>query len=104
MNPGSAITDATGDRILGDPLVRPFYSAVIREAAAIGEQIGCRNKQSAEDRHALITEAERCRSLGQTFRDLSVRRRMFELAMDYAELAEEALGYEGAKLPEQVLR
>ena len=56
------------------------------------------------DSESLIGEAERCRSLGQTFRDLSVRRRMFELAMDYAELAEEALGYEGAKLPEQVLR
>ncbi len=53
MNPVSAITGATGDRILGDPLVRAFCSAVMREAADIGERIGCRIEQSAEDRHAL---------------------------------------------------
>lgn len=52
-NPVSAITGATGDRILSDPLVREFCSAVMREAATIGEQIGCRITQSAEDRHAL---------------------------------------------------
>ena len=56
------------------------------------------------DSELLIAQAARCRSLGQTFRDLSVRRRMCELAMDYEELAEEALRYEGVKLPEQVLR
>ena len=53
MNPVSAITGATGDRMLGDSLVRAFCSAVMREAAAIGEKIGCRIAQSAEDRHAL---------------------------------------------------
>lgn len=53
MNPVSAITGATGDRILSDPLVRDFCSAVMREAAAIGEHIGCRIEQSAEDRHAV---------------------------------------------------
>lgn len=56
MNPVSAITGATGDRILGDPDVRAFCSAVMREAAAIGENIGCRIEQSAEDRHALTAE------------------------------------------------
>jgi 2-dehydropantoate 2-reductase len=55
-NPVSAITGATGDRILGDPLVREFCSAAMREAAVIGEQIGCRIDQSAEDRHALTME------------------------------------------------
>jgi 2-dehydropantoate 2-reductase len=53
MNPVSAITGATGDRILSDPLVREFCSAVMREAAVIGDKIGCRITQSAEDRHAL---------------------------------------------------
>jgi 2-dehydropantoate 2-reductase len=54
-NPVSAITGATSDRILGDPLVREFCSAAMREAAAIGERIGCRIEQSPEDRHALTT-------------------------------------------------
>ena len=56
MNPVSAITGATGDRILADPLVREFCSAAMREAASIGERIGCRIEQSAEDRHALTAE------------------------------------------------
>jgi len=53
MNPVSAITGATVDRVLGDPLVREFCSAAMREAAAIGERIGCRIEQGAEDRHAV---------------------------------------------------
>ena len=53
MNPVSAMTGATGDRILGDPLVREFCSAAMGEAAAIGARIGCRITQSAEERHAL---------------------------------------------------
>ena len=36
MNPVSALTGATGDRMLDDPLVRDFCSAAMREAAAIG--------------------------------------------------------------------
>jgi 2-dehydropantoate 2-reductase len=53
MNPVSAITGATGDRILDDPLVRAFCSAAMAEAAAIGARIGCGVTQSAEDRHAV---------------------------------------------------
>ncbi len=53
MNPVSAITGATIDRMLGDPLVRAFCSAAMREAAAIGERIGCGIEQSPEDRHAV---------------------------------------------------
>ncbi|HMC15540.1 MAG TPA: 2-dehydropantoate 2-reductase [Albitalea sp.] len=56
MNPVSAITGATIDRVLGDPLVREFCSAAMREAAAIGERIGCRIEQSAEDRHAITAK------------------------------------------------
>ncbi|MEO5735335.1 MAG: 2-dehydropantoate 2-reductase [Rubrivivax sp.] len=51
MNPVSAITGATLDRVLADPLVRGFCSAAMQEAAAIGARIGCRIEQSPEDRH-----------------------------------------------------
>ena len=53
MNPVSAITGATADLILGDPLVRAFNSAAMREAAAIGALLGCPIEQSPEDRHAI---------------------------------------------------
>ena len=55
MNPVSAITGATVDRVLGDPLVREFCSGAMREAAAIGERIGCAIEQMPEDRHAITT-------------------------------------------------
>jgi 2-dehydropantoate 2-reductase len=53
MNPVSAITGATIDRVLADPLVRGFCSAAMHEAAAIGARIGCAITQSPEDRHAI---------------------------------------------------
>ncbi len=53
MNPVSAITGATIDRIHADPQVREFCSAAMREAAALGARIGCSIEQSAEDRHAV---------------------------------------------------
>jgi 2-dehydropantoate 2-reductase len=53
MNPVSALTGATADRILDDPLVRGFCSAAMGEAAAIGAKIGCAVTQSAEERHAV---------------------------------------------------
>lgn len=55
MNPVSALTGGTGDRILGDPLVRAFCSAAMTEAAVIGDRIGCSISQTPEDRH-LLTE------------------------------------------------
>jgi 2-dehydropantoate 2-reductase len=54
MNPVSAITGATSDRMLDDPLVREFCLAAMREAAAIGARIGCPIEQSGEDR-VLVT-------------------------------------------------
>jgi 2-dehydropantoate 2-reductase len=53
MNPVSMLTGATADRILDDPLVRGFCSAAMREAAAIGERIGCAIAQSPDERHAV---------------------------------------------------
>jgi 2-dehydropantoate 2-reductase len=53
MNPISAITGATGDKILDDNLVRAFCSRVMREAQAIGAKIGVEIADSPEDRHAV---------------------------------------------------
>lgn len=50
MNPVSALTGATADRILDDPLVNAFCLSAMAEAAAIGAKIGCPIGQSGEDR------------------------------------------------------
>ncbi len=50
MNPVSAMTGATGDRILADPLVMTLCHNAMREAAAIGEKLGCPIDQAPEDR------------------------------------------------------
>ena len=50
MNPISALTGATCDRILDDPLVRGFVLACMAEAQAIGNRIGCTIDESGEDR------------------------------------------------------
>jgi 2-dehydropantoate 2-reductase len=49
-NPVSALTGATADRILDDPLVRSFMLRAMAEAAAIGAQLGCPIDQSGEER------------------------------------------------------
>ena len=53
MNPITAITGATVDRVLDDPLTRHFCSAAMAEAAAVGAKIGCAIEQSPEDRHQI---------------------------------------------------
>ncbi|MGV0985340.1 MAG: 2-dehydropantoate 2-reductase [Limnohabitans sp.] len=53
VNPVSAITGATTDRILDDELVRGFISNVMLEAKTIGERIGIPIAQAPEDRHAV---------------------------------------------------
>ncbi len=53
MNPVSAITGATIDKLLIDPEVRAFCSAAMLEASAIGAHIGCAISQTPEDRHAI---------------------------------------------------
>ena len=59
MNPVTAITGATSDQVLDDPLVRAFCSAAMREAAEIGAGIGCAIMQSPEDRHAVTRKLGR---------------------------------------------
>ena len=51
VNPISAITGATTDRILDDDLVRGFVSSVMLEAREIGARIGIPIDQRPEDRH-----------------------------------------------------
>jgi 2-dehydropantoate 2-reductase len=53
MNPVSALTGATVDRILDDPLLHRFCLTAMAEAAAIGTAIGCPITQSGEDRIAV---------------------------------------------------
>jgi 2-dehydropantoate 2-reductase len=53
MNPVSALTGATADRVLADPLVRAFISSVMLEAKAIGNHLGLQIDQQPEDRHAV---------------------------------------------------
>ncbi len=56
MNPISAITGATVDKVLADPLTRAFVTAVMLEAKAIGARIGCVIDESPEDRHAVTAK------------------------------------------------
>ncbi|AOW14459.1 2-dehydropantoate 2-reductase [Hydrogenophaga crassostreae] len=56
MNPVSALTGATIDRILADELVRNFCSEAMEEAKLIGERIGCAIGESPEARHAITAK------------------------------------------------
>jgi len=53
MNPISAITGATTDRILGDELARNFVTSIMLEAKEIGARFGIPIDQAPEDRHAV---------------------------------------------------
>jgi 2-dehydropantoate 2-reductase len=50
MNPVSAITGATADRIIDDPDVRAVLHAVMREAAETGARIGCTITEDGDSR------------------------------------------------------
>ena len=53
VNPLSAMTGATTDLLLDDPLVREFMSSIMREAKAIGARLGIAIEQEPDDRHAV---------------------------------------------------
>lgn len=53
MNPISALTGATMDLILDDPLLRNFISRVMLEAKEIGARIGIPISEQPEDRQAV---------------------------------------------------
>ena len=56
VNPISAMTGATTDRLLADPLVRAFMSRVMVEAQQIGAKLGLPIEQQPEDRHAITAK------------------------------------------------
>lgn len=51
INPISALTGATADRVIDDELVRAFATSVMREAKEIGVRIGIPIAEEPEDRH-----------------------------------------------------
>jgi 2-dehydropantoate 2-reductase len=53
MNPISAMTGATTDRILSDELARNFVTSIMLEAKEIGARFGIPIEQAPEDRHAV---------------------------------------------------
>lgn len=53
LNPISALTGATIDRILGDPLIGEYMLRVMAEAAEIGGRIGCPIEQSGTERQSI---------------------------------------------------
>jgi 2-dehydropantoate 2-reductase len=50
MNPISALTGATGDRIIDDAYTRAFILSVMEEVQSIGERINCPTGERSEDR------------------------------------------------------
>jgi 2-dehydropantoate 2-reductase len=53
MNPLSALTGATADRLLTDAGLKPFILACMAEAAEVGAAVGCPINESGEDRMAV---------------------------------------------------
>lgn len=53
MNPIAAITGATLDKLLDDPLVSKFVLQIMAEAKLIGSRIDCEIVESGEDRNAV---------------------------------------------------
>ena len=62
VNPISAMTGATTDRLLADPLVRAFMSRVMLEAQSIGTRLGLPIDQQPEDRHAITAKLGKFKS------------------------------------------
>jgi 2-dehydropantoate 2-reductase len=53
INPLSALTRATGDRLLSDPVLRAFMAEAMEELAEVGAAIGCPITETSEDRMAV---------------------------------------------------
>ena len=53
INPLSALTRSTADKLLADPAIRSFMAEAMDELAAVGAAIGCPIEESAEDRMAV---------------------------------------------------
>lgn len=53
INPLSALTRSTADKLLDDPEIRAFMAGAMDELAAVGAAIDCPIEESAEDRMAV---------------------------------------------------
>ncbi len=53
MNPVSALTGATIEQMLGDPLVLAFCNSAMREARELGARLGCPIEQTPEERNKI---------------------------------------------------
>ena len=53
INPLSALTRSTADKLLDDPIIRGLMAEAMDELAAVGSAIGCPISESAEDRMAV---------------------------------------------------
>jgi 2-dehydropantoate 2-reductase len=53
VNPITAMTGSTADKVFDDPLVRDLCSRCMLEAKAVGLAIGCDIAQTPEDRHVI---------------------------------------------------
>ena len=53
INPLSALTGATADRLIGSVELKPFILQAMAEAAAVGTAIGCPIEQTGEERMAV---------------------------------------------------
>jgi 2-dehydropantoate 2-reductase len=53
INPMSALTRSTADKLLHDPAIRRFMAQAMDELAAIGGEIGCPIRETSEDRMAV---------------------------------------------------
>ncbi|MBS0445295.1 MAG: 2-dehydropantoate 2-reductase [Proteobacteria bacterium] len=62
VNPVSALTGATVDRIMADPLVVAFCTRAMLEAGEVGARIGCAIDQRPDDRHAITRSLGRFRT------------------------------------------
>ena len=72
VNPISAMTGATTDQVLADPLVRAFMSRVMLEAQSIGSRLGLPIDQQPEDRHAITAKLGKFKS--SMLQDVEARR------------------------------
>ncbi|HET8749355.1 MAG TPA: 2-dehydropantoate 2-reductase [Sphingomicrobium sp.] len=62
INPMSALTRSTADKLLDDPIVRGFMAEAMDELAAVGAAIGCPISETAEDRMAVTARLGAFRS------------------------------------------
>jgi len=74
INPLSALTQSTADKLLADPVLRAFMAEAMDELAAVGAAIGCPIDETAEDRMAVTARLGAFRT--SMLQDVEARRRI----------------------------